>query len=248
MNGFDKYSEIFINRAKELLEEEDLKNNPEYSEVFKNQILGLSGPKQLTRKQTPSEVFFSKLYNGFREISDSYYCLLEIEIYIGRFPYRNKKISKTRHLAYHMENYLNEIYILKERLNAYFTTIGRLYRKDERHQNISKRTKPLFKFVNNGLKGITDTRGAHVHKTRFSDEDLDRLSSQEFYTDHGGEEFRIIKNLFKIDYGVTRRKHKQIIKNNNEQIKKMLDACFDIIFEIVANNELQIRYPKLEKV
>ena len=105
------------------------------------------------------------MYNGFREISGSYYGLLEIEIYIGRFPYRNTKISKTRHLAYHMENYLNEIYILKERLNSYFTTIGRIYRKDRRIQDILKRTKPLFAFVNNTLKGIIDTRG-HMYTKR----------------------------------------------------------------------------------
>ena len=247
MNGFEKYLEIFINRAKQLLDEKALENNPEYHEVFKNQILGLSGPKQLTRKQTPSEIFFSKLYNGFREISDSYYCLLDIDTYIGRFPYGNTKISKTRHLAYHMENYLNEIYILKERLNSYFTTIGRLYRKDKRHKDILKSTKPLFTFVNNALKGIIDTRGAHVHKTRFSDEDMDRLSSQELLADHGGEELRIIKDLFKIDFGVTRREYKQTIKSNNEQIKKMLDVCFDILLEIVVNNEGQLRYPKIEK-
>ena len=76
---------------------------------------------------------------------------------------------------------------------------------------------------------------------------MDRLKSQEFFTDHGGEEFRIIRNLFKIDYGATRRKYKQTIKSNNKQIKKLLDACFDILFEIVANNELQIRYPKIDK-
>ena len=246
MNGFEKYSEIFVNRAKELLEKEDLKNNPEYHEAFKNNILGLKGPKQLKRKQTPSEIFFSKLYNGFREISDSYYCLLDIETYIGRFPYGNTKISKTRHLAYHMENYLNEIYILKERLNSYFTTIGRIYRKDERHQKILKTTKPLFSFVKNALKGIIDTRGVHVHRTRFSDEDLDRLSSQEFFVNRG-EDFQIIRSLFKIDYGMTRRRYKQTIISNNKQIKKMLDACFDILFEIVTNNEGQIKHPKIKK-
>lgn len=247
MNGFKKYSEIFINRGKKLLEEEDLKNNPEYSEVFKNQILGLNGPKQLTRKHTPSDIFFSKLFNGFREISDSYYCLLEIEIYIGRFPYKNTKISKTRHLAYHMENYLNEIYILKERLNTYFTTIDRLYRKDVRHQYILNGTKFLFPFVNKALKGIIDTRGTHVHKTRFSDVNLKRLSSQEFFKAHGDEKFNIIRKFFKIDYGFTRRKYKKNIKSKNKQIKKMLDACFEMLSVIVANNEGQIRYPKIEK-
>ena len=54
-------------------------------------------------------------------------------------------------------------------------------------------------------------------------------------------------NAYKFDYGVTRRRYKQTIKINNEQIKKMLDACFDILFEIVTNNEGQIRYPKIKK-
>jgi hypothetical protein len=247
MDGFEKYSEIFIKRAKELLEEEELKNNPEYLEVFENNLLGINGPKQLTRKQTPSEIFFSKLYSGFREISDSYYCLQDIEIYIGRFPYANTRVSKTRHLAYHMENYLNEMYLLKERLNSYFTIIGRLYKKDERHQDILKHIKPLFKLVKKSFKGIINIRGAHVHKTRFSDVDLDRLSSQEFITNHGGEEFKIIWNLFKFDYSVTRKKYKQTIKSNNEQIKKLLDACFDILFEIVADNKGQIKYPDPKK-
>ena len=65
MNGFEKYSEIFINFAKKLLEDGDLKNNPEYHEVFANNILGLSRPKQLSRKQTPTDMFFQKLYRGF---------------------------------------------------------------------------------------------------------------------------------------------------------------------------------------
>ena len=146
-----------------------------------------------------------------------------------------------------MENYFNEIYILKERLNSYFTTIERLYRKDKKHQVILKRTKPLFTFVKNALKEIIVTRGSHIHKIRFSDKDLDKLSSQEFFTNHGGEEFQIIKNLFKFDYGFIRRKYKQIIKNNNLQIKKMLDSCFAVLFEIVADNEGQIRYPEIEK-
>jgi hypothetical protein len=130
-------------------------------------------------------------------------------------------------------------------LNSYFTSIGRLYRKDKRHQSILKNTKPLFTLVNNTLKKIIDTRGAHVHKTRFSDEDLDRLRSQELLTDHDDEEFRIISNLFKINYAVTRRRYKKTIKSNNEQIKKLLDACFHILFEIVANNEGEIKYPKI---
>lgn len=40
MEGFEKYSGIFIERAKELLAEEKSKNDPEYQKVFMNNLLG----------------------------------------------------------------------------------------------------------------------------------------------------------------------------------------------------------------
>ena len=143
-----------------------------------------------------------------------------------------------------MENYLNEVYILQQRLKCYFTIVGRLYRNDRRHQGIRKSIETLISLVENTLKGIINTRGTHVHRMRFTDEGLDRLNLQEFLSKHGGDELKVIKNLFKFDYGSIRKRYKQIINKNNEQIKKMLDACFDILYEIVADEKRQIKYPK----
>jgi len=243
MTGFDRYSEIFITRAKELLEE-DLQKNPEYHEVFKNRLFGLKGPKQLGGKLTPADVFISKLATGFNEIHDSYYSLLDIEVYMARFPYSNTRVSKTRYLIYHMENYLNEVYILQQRLKCYFTIVGRLYRNDRRHQDILKTVKTLSSLVQNALEEIVDTRGAHVHRMRFSDEDLERLNLQEILSKHGGDELKVLKNFFKFDYGSIRKRYKQIINRNNEEIKKMLDACFDILYKIVADEKRKIKYPR----
>ena len=39
MNGFEKYLQIFIDYAKQDLDEKDYESNPEYQEVFMNQIL-----------------------------------------------------------------------------------------------------------------------------------------------------------------------------------------------------------------
>jgi hypothetical protein len=146
-----------------------------------------------------------------------------------------------------MENYLNEIYILRERLKSYFTIIGRLYKKDPSHKNILKKTRPLFTVVHESFKGIIETRGSHVHRTRFYDEDLDRLSSQEFLSDHGNDELIFIKNLFKFEYRTVRRKLKKTIKNNNKQIRILLDACFDVLYEIVTDQRGNIKYPKTIK-
>ena len=135
MTSLDRYAEIFIARAKKLIEEEDLKNNPEYLDVFKNHLLALKGPKQVARKITPHDIFFSKLMVGFNEIYDSYSSLLDIQVYIDRFPYCKTRVSKTRYIAYHMENYFNEVYILKERLNAYCTINDKLDTQNRKKHN-----------------------------------------------------------------------------------------------------------------
>jgi len=244
MEGFEKYSEIFIEKAKELFKQEKLKADLEYQKVYMNHLLGLPGPKQLKRKFTPADHFFSKLYIGFREISDSYYSLSDIETYIGRFPYSKTKISKVRHMIYHIESYLNEVYVLKERLKAYITTVRRLYKKDPKHGDILKKTRPLFPLIKNSLDGIVKTRSFHVHKSRFIDDDLDRISSLEFLGQHGGEELRVFRNLFKLDYGIIRKRYKRTLVNNNKEMKKLLDVCFDILYQIVASQDGKLQYPK----
>ena len=130
MNGFETYLDIIINQVRQLAAEDDIFNDSEFREIFKNHIFGLRGPKQLAKKREKGDRNILKLLEGFFEIANSYYCLIDIETYIGRFPYGNTEIYKTRHLEYHMENYLNEAYILKERLNAYSTLIQRLYKKN----------------------------------------------------------------------------------------------------------------------
>jgi hypothetical protein len=243
MTGFDKYFEIFGNRVKELLKEEGLTKNPEYHKVFMNQLLGLKGPKQLDRKVTPHDACFSKLFVGFKEISDSYYSLLDIEIYVGRFPYGKSRVSKTRYLAYHMENYLNEVYILKERMKSYFTIVGRLYRNDQTLKEVKKTMNTLSDLVQSALKGITYTRSTHVHSNRFTDENLDRLRSLEL-VNHGSNQIPVLRILYDSAYRNTRRKYIQTLKHNNEELKRMLDACCDVLYGIVADENGQIRYPE----
>ena len=245
MTSFDKYSEIFTHRARELFEKEDLKNNPEYRETLLNRLLGLSGPKRISRNMTPFDVFFSKLFAGFNEIYSSYYSLLDIEVYLRRFPYPNTKISKTRYLAYHMENYLNEVYILKERLSSYCTVVGRLYRNDQTVKDLKGAVRDLSGIVQKSLKGITNTRDIHVHSSRFTDEDLDRLSSIELIN-RGPNEIPPLKTVYKVAFRNTRKKYGVAIKRNNEEIRKILDAYFEVLYAVVANRKGGVRYPRLK--
>jgi hypothetical protein len=54
---------------------------------------GLCGYDALTR----SEQIGMNLFAGFNEISHSYDTLLDIEVYVSRFPYANTRITRSGH-------------------------------------------------------------------------------------------------------------------------------------------------------
>jgi len=83
---------------------------------------GLSGYDALTR----SEQIGMDLFAGFNEISHSYDTLLDIEVYVARFPYANTRITRSGHLRFIIEAYLHESYTLVERLNDYRLKAGRI--------------------------------------------------------------------------------------------------------------------------
>src|SRR5689334_23144184 len=69
---------------------------------------------------SPLEQFQIKLFHGYMEIYKTVEALKNIEIYMAVFPHgRNKKIERSAYLSYHFENFLNEIYVLRNRLVAY---------------------------------------------------------------------------------------------------------------------------------
>ena len=240
-SGFFRFSEIFGNHAKKIFEE--VKQNQEMLEQLGDNLLGYN-KKPISRPMTPKNVFFGKLYSGFHEISESYFSLLDIEIYIGRFPYGNTSIKRTRHLLYHIESYLNEVYIFTERLRSYLTTIGRSYRNDPKHQEILNKTRPLFSLIKASFNHITLVRGQHVHKYRVSDEDIERLSTFELLLHSDDKDLLAsINYLFSIEYPQVRKKWKQQISKNNKELKTLLDYCFDVLFQIVADENFDIRYP-----
>jgi len=246
MDYFKKYLKIFTPHIIAL------RANSEFEEVFGNYLFDLSGPKHLNRDDTSAYHFFSKLFYGFSEIASSYYSLVDIETYIGSFPYSKKKISRIRCMNYHIENYFNEIYILRERLLRYLTTVGRLHKKDPNHADILKYTKPLFSLIKDVFDGIVTTRSSHVHERRFKDDDIDRLASLEMLVEYGGEELgeelSFFENLLETDYRIIRKKYKKTFTDNNTEIKKVLDLYFETLSEIVTTKDGKLNYPKAIKV
>lgn len=61
------------------------------------------------------------LFEGFTEISNNIDTLKLINVFIDKKPPKDTVINYSNYLSYHIHNYFQEMYILKERLTTYGT-------------------------------------------------------------------------------------------------------------------------------
>ena len=89
-------------------------------------ILGINVSTPVNRKLSPNEYFIAnKLFRPLKEIADTIEAIENIPIFAMTFPYKRQGISRAIYLKYHVENYLNELYLLKNRLISYLNLIDK---------------------------------------------------------------------------------------------------------------------------
>lgn len=194
----------------------------------------------LAEEKLKDENFFSTqegiefvIFNGFSEISDSLKTLNLIEKFIKINPPKENGINYSNYLTYHVHNYLQEMYILKERLRTYSKKVKRSYSKVIDNNILDKAIESLMKIILDALNGITGSDGArnkHVHTEKFKDEELNWLSSTTFLSDFH-DEFTI-----KSEHAYLKAKDKwsTTVENNNQELNKLIDIFFNTIYALIS--------------
>lgn len=250
IESFDKYQKNLHNTALKIIT--DISKSKENSRKFEESVINEIFFGKLTtidQKFSPQDIFFGDLFYGFNEIYISFERLKDLEVYIFHFPNTKTPIAKIDYLCFLIENYLYETYLLKERLNKYSKKIRGSYIEDMRYVSISKKCDQLISTVEGSLKNIISLRGRHTHIFRYSDKDINRLKSVILYEEYLVKlqkylpDDYVIPN-FKNEYRKLRKKWKKIFKDNNEEIKMMLNYYFKIMLKIVFNNNGEISYPE----
>ena len=153
--------------------------------------------------------------------------------FISLVPPKSKKINRSDYLKYHIHVYLQEIYILKERLNEYATTLQRRYTKINKEINVKEYITPLFQIIKMMFNDITNVRSKHVHAQRFSDSDLDWLSSTTFLSKFHDEYELPSKRIYK----KVSQEWETTIKKNTKEINKIIDIYFNTIYAVITKND-----------
>ena len=247
MGSFTKYRNAVLKYSVIKTSQKTKKEHEELEKKFIAQALGETTTSTKASHPTKQEIFISKLYRGLIEVHTSLESLKAFEVYISRFPYSKTTISRSQYLRFIIESYLHEFYILKERTNAYLTTVVRAYRSDYRHSIYVSKTKPLFKAIPNIFDNLLKARGGHVHQSRYTDNDLDKLDALELYKTLGTDLDNVFYILSEDHYKEIRKKWKGIITSNNESVDKVCDLIFGVLYTIVCTKSGNIRHPRIKK-
>jgi hypothetical protein len=173
------------------------------------------------------------IFNGFSEISDSLNTLKLIKQFIKIDPPKEDGINYSNYLTYHVHNYLQEMYILKERLKTYSTKIERKYSKALGKEILKGIIESLMKIIIDALNCITGdggVRNIHVHAKKFKDDELNWLSSTTLLADFH-DEFKL-ESI--VAYNRAKNKWIRVVSDNNEELNRLIDIYFNVIYTIVS--------------
>lgn len=206
---------------------QDSKQQKELGESLMSTILGNASTKPIKHINSPKEDFIAnKLFRPMWEILLSMQSIENIRIYAKRFPYKRQNVSRYSYLRYHIENYLNEVYLLHNRLKAYLALIEKAYKKSSFSNNVLTITEPLKTVVEISLENLLNMRGYHVHEYRYTDKELDRLSTLELFSESSNE-FGPLINVFYIRaYKDIRKAWVVRINNDIDAISTLLEYYF----------------------
>lgn len=174
------------------------------------------------------------IFKGFSEISTSFDSLKLIENFISINPPKNDNINYSNYLIYHVHNYLQEMYIMKDRLDRYIEFINENYKQKIGENEINEIKENLKKIIKSAFDNITKyqtgARSRHVHDERYMDEELKWLSSTTLLANFH-DEFKIESEQA---YSIAKDKWFDSINNNNQELEKILDMYFNAIYIIIT--------------
>jgi hypothetical protein len=181
---------------------------------------------------------FNEVFRRFAEISET---MDNLDLCIGfisaRAP-RRRDLKLDAYLNYHIAFYLQEIYILKERLKKYATRILRL-RKKLGHPISRDAYKKIIDMVETSLSSIVSARGSHVHDRPFSDDEMHMLGAYSFLAVQRPDDPNWSRYA-RAEYTGVKQTWVKRLTNNKKELQKLLDAFFLFMHQEVVDSGLLV--------
>lgn len=193
--------------------------------------------KQIGRLHTKKTKFIRNLFHCFIELSESIETMKMIPAFINHYPhtskYKHLRVTQSRYIKYHVENYFNEVYIYKERLVKLFSILNsecnaKQLPKEREYVNAIKAT------VMESIQGVCDTRNNHTHTKRFTDSKFDQMGVIDLLSQ--SDDQKLSKGLLLLSRIEVRQLKKKWIKQinlNNKRLETIQNDFLETLKELV---------------
>lgn len=175
--------------------------------------------------ELPTDVQFSEIFEGFTEIGSALEALTLTQELLRLASPRSKRIDKDSYLKFLVGSYLQELYILEQRLTAYAKKISRLYNKPSLPAAVRR-------VVYEPLEGIINTRGAHVHQRRFTDECLGMVSTIALFRRAGHQ----LGDDLEFEYKLAQSQWSKRVKENNKATRALIDQYCTLLNDAICSD------------
>lgn len=193
--------------------------------------------KKMTADQLPTETrqLFDTLLRGFTHINDAIRNLRLCRDFVKARAPKRAGLDPTQYLNYHVSFYLQENYVLKERLERYAKQVARIKRR-RGDEEAEERFKRLDAFVHSSFKGLAGLRGQHVHVAPFVDEKIDQASMAHALSNFDAGTFKPHARALYTD---ARKFWVKTMTNNMGSLAKLMDWYCDFLYREITtgNNE-----------
>lgn len=243
IEGFCDYRERLSEVVQRFISSSMKAHREELRETIRSMLFDENAAQSVLPPFTRSDArLASRLFLDFEEIVSSYLSLRDVEVYLGRFPCRDTGISPRRYLRYHIERYLNEVYVFEQRFRAYLNLLRKRYRMSPIRQDMEDATRDLKELISSSLSGIVSLRNQHVHERRYSDPDFYRLSFLEMLaTDEAEDE--IYLEFYRLRCKEMRDKWIQRIISNNDTTERLFNACCQRLYQVLFDEGGRFVFP-----
>ena len=174
------------------------------------------------------------LVQCFREVHTTYNRLRHPEVFVRQYPsyksFKTRGITRAEYLAYHIEKFLEEQYILAERLRRFQAEVSKLALKDRHAISALRKAGQLRNLLSEHCAG---SRRTHVHHQRYTDPDLDRLAALELFSTSPRLDTTLMTYTRRLVYPKIRSRWAKRMKRENDAVKQLLDAYFNIMHALV---------------
>lgn len=223
----------------------------ELGQIIGSRLLGMPGPRTLNRRTSPKELWFHRrLFEPATAIFQSKEALLDIQVYVRSFPYRDTRVSRTTHLRHSLEHFFQEAYILRQRMIDLLNSLQKDYTGSPQENELLRANQSLCKLLKDSLRSLMDARKEHVHGSGFYDDDLERIAMLEILHQRGWANTEAEKTLktkitllYRQESRKERRRWSDFVANWNKTIERLIDGYFEIIFSILFRDNGELHYP-----